>query len=79
VYYRLEVLPFRVPGLRERSTDIPILARAFVAEFSAEVGDKPKEISERAMEKLVTHSWPGNVCEGVSRRLESLNSEADRG
>jgi two-component system nitrogen regulation response regulator NtrX len=63
LYYRLNVLPFRVPSLRERSEDIPILARAFVAEFCAEAGVKAKEISPRAMMQLMSHTWPGNVRE----------------
>jgi two-component system nitrogen regulation response regulator NtrX len=63
LYYRLNVLPFRVPSLRERSEDIPILARAFVAEFCAEAGVQTKEIPPRAMTQLMSHTWPGNVRE----------------
>jgi len=63
LYYRLNVLPLRVPSLRERVGDIPILAEAFVAEFCAAAGVKKKAISERAMTQLIRHSWPGNVRE----------------
>jgi two-component system nitrogen regulation response regulator NtrX len=63
LYYRLNVLPFRVPSLRERIDDIPILAAAFVAEFCAAAGVRNKEISERAMAQLMQHTWPGNVRE----------------
>jgi two-component system nitrogen regulation response regulator NtrX len=63
LYYRLNVLPLRVPSLRERPTDIPILARAFVAEFCAEAGGKPVEMSQRAVEQLIRYPWPGNVRE----------------
>lgn len=63
LYYRLNVLPFRVPSLRERPDDIPILARAFVAEFCATAGVKAKEISNRAVKRLTEHAWPGNVRE----------------
>jgi two-component system nitrogen regulation response regulator NtrX len=63
LYYRLNVLPLRVPSLRERTHDIPILAAAFVAEFCVAAGVKKKEISERAMAQLMQHTWPGNVRE----------------
>jgi len=63
LYYRLAVIPFPVPPLRERSEDIPALARAFVAEFCGEAGVKTKAISARAMEILRGYSWPGNVRE----------------
>jgi two-component system nitrogen regulation response regulator NtrX len=63
LYYRLNVLPFRVPNLRERSEDIPILANAFVAEFCAGAAVKPKRLTPRAMKQLMSHGWPGNVRE----------------
>ena len=63
LYYRLNVIPFHVPPLRERRQDIPILVRAFVAEFCGEAGTKPKEITPRAMNLLQGYPWPGNVRE----------------
>ncbi len=63
LFYRLNVIPFFVPALRERTEDIPILARHFIGEFSASYGRKPKEISEGALEVLVRYAWPGNVRE----------------
>jgi two-component system nitrogen regulation response regulator NtrX len=63
LYYRLAVIPFQVPPLRERREDIPILARSFVAEFSAESGAAEKSISARAMDALQAYAWPGNVRE----------------
>jgi len=63
LFYRLNVIPFYVPSLRERTEDIPILARYFLAEFSAAYGRKPKELSEAALEVLMRHPWPGNVRE----------------
>jgi two-component system nitrogen regulation response regulator NtrX len=63
LYFRLNVIPFHVPPLRERREDIPLLARHFVAEFSAEYGRRPKEIAPEAMEQLVALPWPGNVRE----------------
>jgi len=63
LYYRLNVIPFHVPPLRERREDLPILAKAFVKEFCAESGTKPKQIAPRAMSRLQGYGWPGNVRE----------------
>ena len=63
LFFRLNVIPFRVPSLRERREDIPLLARHFVRELSAEYGKRPKELSAEAMEILSAQPWPGNVRE----------------
>ena len=63
LFYRLNVIPFTVPALRERTEDIPILARHFLAEFSAAYGRKPKELSDAALGVLMRYHWPGNVRE----------------
>jgi len=63
LFYRLNVIPFYVPALRERIEDLPILARYFLAEYSAAYGRKPKELSEPALEVLLRYPWPGNVRE----------------
>ena len=63
LYYRLNVIPFHVPPLRERREDIPILIRAFVEEFCIESGVKPKEVAPRGMNVLQAYAWPGNVRE----------------
>ena len=63
LYYRLNVIPFHVPPLRERREDLPVLARAFVEEFCAESGTKRKQIATRAMNRLQAYGWPGNVRE----------------
>jgi two-component system nitrogen regulation response regulator NtrX len=63
LYYRLNVIPFHVPPLRERREDLPILAKAFVEEFCAESGTRRKQIAPRAMSRLQAYSWPGNVRE----------------
>jgi two-component system nitrogen regulation response regulator NtrX len=63
LFYRLAVIPFQVPPLRERREDTPVLARAFVEELCAESGVRVKEIAPRAMELLQAYSWPGNVRE----------------
>jgi two-component system nitrogen regulation response regulator NtrX len=63
LYYRLNVIPFHVPPLRERREDLPILAKAFVEEFCAESGARRKQIAPRAMSRLQSYGWPGNVRE----------------
>jgi len=63
LFYRLNVIPFLVPPLRERREDIPVLANFFLAEFSSAYGRKPRELSESAMEILLRYPWPGNVRE----------------
>ncbi len=63
LFFRLNVIPFEVPPLRERREDIPLLAAHFAAELSAEYGRRPKEISPAAVELLKGQAWPGNVRE----------------
>ncbi|HEV2223642.1 MAG TPA: sigma 54-interacting transcriptional regulator, partial [Candidatus Acidoferrales bacterium] len=63
LFYRLNVIPFTVPPLRDRTEDIPILARHFLAEFNRTYGKKPKELTSAAMEVLLRYPWPGNVRE----------------
>jgi two-component system nitrogen regulation response regulator NtrX len=63
LFYRLNVIPFYVPALRERTEDIPILAGHFLAKYSEEYGKKGKEFSPGAMEVLMAYPWPGNVRE----------------
>jgi two-component system nitrogen regulation response regulator NtrX len=63
LFYRLNVIPFTVPALRERIEDVPILARHFLFEFAASYGRKPKDISDAALSVLARYNWPGNVRE----------------
>jgi len=63
LFYRLNVIPFFVPPLRDRREDIPTLTRYFLNEFCSEYGKKPREVSDTAMEILVRYPWPGNVRE----------------
>jgi two-component system, NtrC family, nitrogen regulation response regulator NtrX len=63
LFYRLNVIPFYVPALRERTEDIPIIASYFLAEFCEAYGKKPKEFSAPAMDVLLGYPWPGNVRE----------------
>lgn len=63
LFYRLNVIPFFVPPLRERTEDIPTLARYFLDEFSSAYGKKTRELSATAMDILLRFPWPGNVRE----------------
>jgi DNA-binding NtrC family response regulator len=63
LYYRLNVVPINIPPLRERTEDIPFLARHFVQKLAGELGSYAKDISAAAIDRLLTHSWPGNVRE----------------
>jgi two-component system nitrogen regulation response regulator NtrX len=75
LFYRLNVIPFYVPPLRERKEDVPLLARHFLKEFSAAYGRRPREISDEAVETLMRYSWPGNVRElrNVIERIVIMN------
>lgn len=63
LYYRLNVVTIRVPPLRERAEDIPLLAQHLGARVAAEIGRRPPVISPRTMTKLTNYPWPGNVRE----------------
>jgi len=63
LFYRLNVIPFYAPALREHSEDIPALATYFLEEFARAYGRRPKRFSEAAMEILLRYRWPGNVRE----------------
>jgi len=63
LYYRLNVFPIRVPPLRERPEDIPVLAWAFLEEVSSRMGKKITQITRKTMDTLQRHRWPGNVRE----------------
>jgi two-component system response regulator AtoC len=73
LYYRLNVVEIRVPTLRERREEIPLLASWFLANFNKQYGRK-KELMPDTMAQLIEYSWPGNVreLENVIRRLVVL-------
>jgi transcriptional regulator with PAS, ATPase and Fis domain len=66
LYYRLNLIPIRIPPLRERKEDIPLLAAYYLRKFNTK-HLKNKTLTEDALEVLIAHSWPGNV-----RELENL-------
>jgi two-component system response regulator HydG len=70
LFYRLNVVPLRVPPLRERSEDIPLLAAHFLSRYNARA-DQEKSFTPEAILKLSQHPWPGNV-----RELENMVEQA---
>ena len=76
LFYRLNVIPVRLPPLRERREDIPILARHFLEGFGRDAARSVTRISEEAMKRLLRHSWPGNVreLENVIERAVALET-----
>jgi DNA-binding NtrC family response regulator len=71
LYYRLNVIPVRVPPLRERTGDIPILADHFLAKYAAENGKRKPALPGETIAALTAYSWPGNV-----RELENVIERA---
>ncbi len=63
LYYRLNVIPFHIPSLRERSEDIPVFIDFFLNVYTTETGKRSKSISREARDMLKTYTWPGNVRE----------------
>ncbi len=63
LFYRLNVIPIRMPALRERTNDIPILAGHFLKRFSAEQGKRLQGFTPEAMRRMMDYPWPGNVRE----------------
>lgn len=63
LYHRLNVIPFRIPPMRERSEDIRVLISYFSDHFARESGYQKKGFSEKALQAMVDYAWPGNVRE----------------
>jgi len=63
LYYRLNVVSFDMPPLRERKEDIPLLAELFLHRFSQETNKNIDQVSREAMDEMMLHEWPGNVRE----------------
>ncbi|MGA7159032.1 MAG: sigma-54 dependent transcriptional regulator [Acidobacteriaceae bacterium] len=80
LFYRLNVIPFFVPPLRDRKEDIPLLAREFLAEFGQQYGRPHVEIADAALTALKQYRWPGNVRElrNVIERVLILNPKTQR-
>jgi two-component system response regulator HydG len=63
LYYRLSVMSLKIPPLRERREDIPLLVSRFIRQCSQREGKRVTSVSPEAMERLVQYPWPGNVRE----------------
>jgi two-component system nitrogen regulation response regulator NtrX len=63
LFYRLAVVPLRVPALRERREDVPVLARHFMSRAGETTGMAPRDLSEDALAAMQAYDWPGNVRE----------------
>ncbi len=77
LFYRLNVIPFHVPPLRERIEDVPSLADHFLQEFTSAYGRKPKELTDEAYQVLREYQWPGNVRElkNLMERIVIMNPQ----
>jgi DNA-binding NtrC family response regulator len=67
LYYRLNVIPVKLPPLRDRRDDIPLLVQHFLQKLVAELGRGPSTMSQEGMRRLMAYHWPGNV-----RQLENV-------
>lgn len=63
LFYRLNVIPFNLPALRDRKEDVPLLIEFFNQEYSLSNGKKPKEFTDAALKALMDYDWPGNIRE----------------
>jgi len=77
LFYRLNVVPFYVPPLRDRIEDVPLLADHFLKEFTTAYGRKPKELTPEAYQVLEEYQWPGNVRElrNLMERIVIMNPQ----
>jgi two-component system nitrogen regulation response regulator NtrX len=80
LFYRLNVIPFFVPPLRDRKEDIPLLSREFLSDLGQQYGRPHVEIADSALTALKQYHWPGNVRElrNVIERVLILNPKAQR-
>ena len=72
LYYRLSVFPIRVPPLRERKEDLPLLTELIFDKFADEKSPQLKGIGKQAMRAMTQHDWPGNVRELINRMRRAM-------
>ncbi|HWP47894.1 MAG TPA: sigma-54 dependent transcriptional regulator [Candidatus Limnocylindrales bacterium] len=77
LYYRLKVMTIKLPPLRERKEDIPLLIRAFIDAFNRENHTKVQGVSREALSKLQNYPWPGNIRE-LKHCIESIMVTTNR-
>src|SRR3954470_10929994 len=76
LYYRLSTVPIRVPALRDRKEDIPLLFRKFIIDFAERYKTTPVQLDDEAKNMLINYSWPGNVRElkNIAEQLSVLST-----
>ena len=79
LYYRLNVFPVRIPPLRERRDDIPLLVHWFARRFAGKIGRRIERVPRETMDRLIAYAWPGNVreLENVIERAVILSTGPD--
>jgi len=77
LYYRLNTVPIRVPALRDRQEDIPLLFRKFAADFADKYKSAPIQLDEAAKNLLMNYAWPGNVRElkNIAEQISVLSKD----
>ncbi len=77
LYYRLSTVPIRVPSLRDRKDDIPLLFRKFAVDFAERYKTTPVQLDEEAKNLLIQYSWPGNVRElkNIAEQISVLSED----
>jgi DNA-binding NtrC family response regulator len=78
LFYRLKVFEIRVPPLRDRISDVPLLAEQFLTDMAGALGGPPARLSDEARDALLAHGWPGNIRE-LRNVLESAAILSDEG
>ena len=81
LYYRLSTVPIRVPSLRDRKEDIPLLFRKFAVDFAERYKTAPVQLDDDARNLLINYSWPGNVRElkNIAEQISVLSQEKQIG
>jgi two-component system nitrogen regulation response regulator NtrX len=81
LFYRLNVIPFQIPPLRDRKEDVPLLAAHFLREFAATHGKKERGLTKEGLGVLTAYPWPGNVRElkNLIERVMILTAESEDG
>ncbi|MEO8819247.1 MAG: sigma-54 dependent transcriptional regulator [Ginsengibacter sp.] len=77
LYYRLNTVPIRVPALRDRKEDIPLLFRKFAVDFSEKYKSPPVQLTDEARDILVNYPWPGNIRElkNIAEQISVLTKD----
>jgi DNA-binding NtrC family response regulator len=79
LYYRLSTVPIRVPSLRDRKEDIPLLFRKFAVDFAEKYKTSPVQLDDEAKSLLINYTWPGNVRElkNIAEQISVLSTNKD--